>query len=103
MVSEPHDAIVRYASQAQPEDLTADVSEYTQLLILDTVAIALGARLAGMPTMKALDALPEANSSGATIWGTDRLTPAATAALLNGAASEVLDYQEVLIDGRNNG
>ena len=68
-------------------------------LALDTVAIAHHARARALGGA----ALPLPSPPGpAAIWG-GGTGEAGAAALLNGTAAEVLDFQEVLIDGRNNG
>jgi len=74
-------------------------------LIIDTVAIAIHARAKGLGACR-LDAAAIApiRPGRAGIWGGHGdATHPLEAALLNGTASEVLDFQEVLIDGRNNG
>lgn len=68
-------------------------------LALDTVAIAHHARTRALGGA----ALPLPCPPGpAAVWG-GGTGEAGAAALLNGTAAEVLDFQEVLIDGRNNG
>lgn len=73
-------------------------------LVIDTVAVAAGARrrrtgAAGLD-VAALQPLP---AGSAHVWGNTETTGPIQAAFLNGTAAEALDYQEVLIDGRNNG
>ncbi len=74
-------------------------------LLLDTIAIAMHARTKGVGAA-AIDAtaLAPMRPGKATVWGgTESLVHPLDAALLNGTAAEALDFQEVLIDGRNNG
>lgn len=71
-------------------------------LTADTIAIAAHARENGIGAC-AVDAPDPMSDGSAEIWGTDHRTNAPIAALLNGTAAEALDFQEVLIDGRNNG
>ena len=71
-------------------------------LVADTVAIAAYARRKGIGAC-AVDEPAMPQDGPAEIWGTDRRADPATAAFLNGTAAEALDFQEVFIDGRNNG
>ena len=80
-----------------PDD---EAAAHVLALALDTVAIACHARAHGLGGA----ALPLSSPPGpAAVWGGDHAAEAGAAALLNGTAAEVLDFQEVLIDGRNNG
>jgi 2-methylcitrate dehydratase PrpD len=74
-------------------------------LVADTIAIAHAARRqqegACAYDLKARQPLPP---GGCSIWGgAGGTTRALDAAFLNGSAAEVLDFQEVLLMGRNNG
>jgi len=73
-------------------------------LVADTVAIAIAARRGGEGAC-AHDARARAPlpAGPCTVWGGGATTRALDAAFLNGSAAEVLDYQEVLLMGRNNG
>lgn len=89
------------AALAERHGTPPDGSTVTRVLALalDTVAIAHHARVRALGGA----ALPLPSPPGpAAIWGGATAEPGA-AALLNGTAAEVLDFQEVLIDGRNNG
>jgi 2-methylcitrate dehydratase PrpD len=73
-------------------------------LLADTIAIAAAARReaegACAHDLAARQPLPPGDCH---VWGAGTTTRALDAAFLNGTASEVLDYQEVLLMGRNNG
>ena len=68
-------------------------------LVVDTVAIAHHARRRGTSAAAHLCR----RGGPIPVWGGEGARDAGEAALLNGAAAEALDYQEVPIDGRNNG
>lgn len=85
------------------EAVPQQVSAVIGLLVADTLAIASHARRHGVGGTLADRALVEAVNTGCSVWGADfRATPA-DAAFLNGCAAEALDFQEVLINPRNNG
>ncbi len=72
-------------------------------LTADTVAIAHYARkhqVGGTAHDQVAIALGE---TGSTVWGAGQCAPFVDAAFLNGSAAEALDFQEVLLNGRNNG
>ncbi|MEQ9664409.1 MAG: MmgE/PrpD family protein [Phycisphaerales bacterium] len=104
MIPRPiEDSFVDFAAAAAERPLTPSQDRFLKRIVLDTLAIAMGAamreRTAGG---RALAALAPGHGAAA-LWGRDRRADPATAALVNGADAEVLDFQEVLIDGRNNG
>lgn len=71
-------------------------------LVADTIAIATYARRQKTGACASDDFAAPVHGP-AEIWGTERRTDPSTAAFLNGSAAEALDFQEVFIDGRNNG
>lgn len=71
-------------------------------LVADTVAIATYARRQKTGAC-ASDAFALPSHGPAEVWGADTSADPSTAAFLNGSAAEALDFQEVFIDGRNNG
>ena len=72
-------------------------------LVSDTIAIASYARQHAIGGT-AFDATGLAlGESGTRVWGAPQRAAALDAAFLNGSAAEALDFQEVLINGRNNG
>jgi 2-methylcitrate dehydratase PrpD len=96
-------ALVDFALAAEADRLNGSGLRHLKHLVLDTVAIALGAAARG-PTA-AHRALPIiAPSDGpASLWGLGRSAEPHAAAFVNATNAEVMDFQEVLIDGRNNG
>jgi len=84
-----------------PEEVAAADARRLALLALDTWAIAHHARRRGVGAAGA-DAAALALPGAAPVWGGGTAEPR-SAAFLNGSAAEALDFQEVLIDGRNNG
>lgn len=71
-------------------------------LVADTIAIAAYARRHGVGACGKDRTLAEPDGP-AEIWGDGGRCHAEAAAFLNGTAAEALDFQEVFIDGRNNG
>lgn len=72
-------------------------------LVSDTIAIAAYARAHRTGGAGLDEAGLVLGRDGATVWGTSARAAGLDAAFLNGTAAEALDYQEVLINGRNNG
>ncbi|WP_167497985.1 MmgE/PrpD family protein [Pseudomonas nabeulensis] len=72
-------------------------------LLADTVAIAAYARRHQVGGTQMDSTLAQPSSPGCSVWGSTLRTDPARAALLNGTAAEALDFQEVLINPRNNG
>jgi len=81
--------------------IPADVATQLARLTADTIAIAYHARRNATGSTGVDDA--HVAGGQIAIWGSDRTGDLLSAAFLNGAAAEALDFQEVLIDGRNNG
>ncbi|KAF1051941.1 MAG: hypothetical protein GAK43_02176 [Stenotrophomonas maltophilia] len=73
------------------------------VLLADTLAIASHARREQVGGTRSNLALVTPQAHGCAVWGGDFRLPPAEAALLNGCAAEALDFQEVLINPRNNG
>ena len=82
--------------------IPADIELHLRHILVDTIAIADHARRYQVGGC-GLDDIEEPSSGHAEIWGTNRTEGPLRAAFLNGNAAETLDFQEVLIDGRNNG
>lgn len=76
------------------EDLPGEAVELAQQCILDT----LGTAVAGMdfdaPRIVRETALASRPTGAASVWGSEVLTDAATAALVNGTAAHVLDFDD---------
>lgn len=79
------------------------VSRALGRLLADTVAIAAYARRHQVGGTRIDSALAQPVAAGCSVWGATLRTDPARAALLNGTAAEALDFQEVLINPRNNG
>lgn len=73
------------------------------LLQADTLAIASHARLHRVGGTRVDQVLAPGNDQGSAVWGATFRAAPADAAFLNGCAAEALDFQEVLINPRNNG
>jgi 2-methylcitrate dehydratase PrpD len=71
-------------------------------LTADTIAVSHYARRHGIGGT-ATDRAGLALGKGVSVWGLDEKAAPLDAAFLNGTAAEALDFQEVLINGRNNG
>ncbi|MGZ9810290.1 MmgE/PrpD family protein [Pseudoroseicyclus sp. H15] len=98
-------SISRFAEQfagMMREPVPAEDARQLMRLLIDTVAIASYARR-NQTGACASDMVGTPAEGPAEIWGTTRRTDPLTAAFLNGSAAEALDFQEVFIDGRNNG
>ncbi|MGV3650019.1 MAG: MmgE/PrpD family protein, partial [Devosia sp.] len=72
-------------------------------LVADTVAIAAYARAHRIGGAGLDEAGLTLGDEGCAVWGSRQKAAGLDAAFLNGTAAEALDYQEVLINGRNNG
>ena len=98
----PERALIAFALGDAPAPLPPAATEAAKLILLDTLAVGLAARLAGHDAAdRALTALGDGGL--ATVWGRPEGASPAAAALANGTAAETLDHQEVLLEGRNNG
>lgn len=84
-------------------DLPPSVSTAIGRLLADTLAIAAYARRHQVGGTRVDTVLAPPSSPGCTVWGSALRTDPARAAFLNGTAAEALDFQEVLINPRNNG
>ena len=97
--------VTRFARQFAPliaEEVPAADARQLMRLVADTIAIAAHARHHETGAC-ASDMVAAPAAGPAEIWGTELRTDPSTAAFLNGCAAEALDFQEVFIDGRNNG
>ena len=94
--------LVRDAGAVSWVKLDAETRAHVSALVLDTLAVAIGAQRKGH-AVGAQVADTSAAAGATTIWSTGAKVPAEHAALVNGTEAEVLDFQEVLLDGRNNG
>lgn len=85
------------------QPLPETVREMLGVLVADTLAIASHARRERIGGTRADFALVATQAQGCAVWGADYRAAPADAAFLNGSAAEALDFQEVLINPRNNG
>ncbi len=85
------------------QPLPETVREVLGVLVADTLAIASHARRERVGGTRVDRALVAAQADGCVVWGADYRAAPADAAFLNGCAAEALDFQEVLINPRNNG
>jgi len=80
------------------------ISTILGVLVADTLAIAQYARRHHVGGTAVDHILVEPrNTAGCSVWGAQLRAGAADAAFLNACAAEALDFQEVLINPRNNG
>lgn len=93
------DSHLALLQQSPPEK----AREVLGVLLADTVAIASHARLGQVGGTRVDRAMVTPQVEGCAVWGADYRSTPADAAFLNGCAAEALDFQEVLINPRNNG
>lgn len=101
----PYVTVSQFADQFAPllrQPVPDADARQVMRLVADTIAIATYARRQGTGAC-ASDMVGEPPAGPAEVWGTDLRADPSTAAFLNGSAAEALDFQEVFIDGRNNG
>ncbi len=99
---DPERALVRDAMGMRWVALPAMARDHAVMLVLDTLAVGLGAVGRDHGVADALAGTSAADGP-ATLWLDGRGAEAAQTALVNGTLAEVLDFQEVWLDGRNNG
>src|SRR5690349_10353447 len=84
-------------------DIPASTQQVIGRLVADTIAIAHYARRHGIGGAAVDTAGLSLRQDGVSVWGSTGRASPLDAAFLNGTAAEALDFQEVLINGRNNG
>lgn len=92
--------LAEYALEVSTEDLSPDVLEQAERLVLDSIGCAVGAYTS--EPSKALRQVYESRpvkESGATVIGSGHSAPVEYAALLNGAMVRYLDYNDCYISG----
>lgn len=102
----PEHALADYALALTAGDMTSSESEHIGHIIFDTVGVGIGAFVAGHDSGGiAEDHVLATTSTGgdACLWSGRGGLAANQAALCNGTWAEVLDYQDVVVDPRNNG
>lgn len=102
----PEYNLALYASTLRYDDLDYGAREHISHLIFDNVGISIGAFVkghkSGLITEKHCLAT-YGDLGGSTLWSGQGALPADIAALCNGTWAEILDYQDVVVDPRNNG
>ena len=98
----PVDRFVRPFIDLWAAPISNNDTKHLFRIVADTIAIAVYART-NRTGACAHDQSPAESTGSAFVWGTRQKTDAQTAAFLNATAAEALDFQEVFIDGRNNG
>ena len=100
----PEAALADYVLGLRLEDVPAEVRAYARMILLDCIGIAAGASARDMPSARIAAAWSRDNGAGpAALWSGGGRVSAETAAFVNATQAEVLDFQDVVVDGRNNG
>lgn len=92
--------VERHARMLEPP-LAPETLRQLARLTVDTIAIATYARVHNIGATR--DDTAHLGVGDLPVWGDPRGRAILDAAFLNGSAAEALDFQEVLIEGRNNG
>ncbi len=106
----PEHALAEYAAALSCDDLDSGTRRRVVDIVFDTVGVGIGACVAGHDSGRLTEAFvlgegdtPAPGTGSATLWsGRGKGTPGAVA-LCNGTWAEVLDYQDTVVDPRNNG
>lgn len=106
-VAPPEHALADYASKLSYDDIDERSRGHVADVIFDTIGIAIGAHAANHSSGvicedHVLATLGDA-SGAASLWSGRGSLPADHAALCNGTHAEVLDFQDTVVDPRNNG
>lgn len=102
----PEHALAKYAVNLSFNDINDKARRHVADLIFDTVGVAIGAYAKGhasglIAEDHAMDTYSGAGDS--CLWSGRATLPADMAAFCNGTWAEILDYQDVVVDPRNNG
>lgn len=102
----PEHALAEYAIQLRAEDMDEAGRAHIRNIIFDTIGITVGAFVGNHGSgviaedhVLATCAVPD----GVSLWSGRGRSVADQAALCNGTFAEVLDFQDVVVDPRNNG
>jgi len=102
----PEYDLARYATSLCYDDIPRMATEHVTHLIFDNIGISIGAYVqghkSGLITEKHCLSI-YGELGGSTLWSGQGALPADMAALCNGTWAEILDYQDVVVDPRNNG
>ena len=104
----PEKQLVAYALALDYDSIDAVSRDHVRDIILDTLGIAIGAAAlkhdSGLLCEDyTLEKYAGAPGGAATLWSGKGTLPPDEAALCNGTYAEVLDYQDVVVEPRNNG
>lgn len=88
-----------WAAELAPETIPEEVRHAARRCIVDTVAVAIGGSTVEMATNLRAHAAAEYPGSDCTLLGTDETASAVGAALVNGHASHVLDFDDTSYAG----
>jgi 2-methylcitrate dehydratase PrpD len=107
-MASPEADLVDYALALRPGDIPAPVARHAADIVLDTIGVAVGAAArahhsGAICEAYVLDRRGRSPAGEATLWSGQGAALADDAALCNGTWAEVLDYQDVVVDPRNNG
>lgn len=89
--------ISKFSNEFASESLSASLLRRTALTLLDTYAVALGGQSepASLAARRYLDTSGSDRQGTSSVWGLQRNAPPEVAALINGVAAHVLDYDDV--------
>jgi 2-methylcitrate dehydratase PrpD len=87
--------LIEHTREATAGELPADVSELARQCVLDWIGVALGGSDDHLPHILLEEARAEGGEPVATVVGHAARVTASQAALINGASSHVLDYDDV--------
>jgi len=99
----PEEQLVDYALALDLDRLDSRVHEYLCHLILDQIAIGVGAISRNLTSGSICEAYVLENGGGnavATLWSGKGCVSTPAAALVNGTWAEILDFQDVVVDPR---
>lgn len=88
------EALARLAIETETSSLSADVVHAARRAILDTIGVALAGSLESASEIIASHVSDRDSAHESVIWGTGKLVSASSAALANGTASHVLDFDD---------
>ena len=107
-MASPESELVDYALSLRASDIPAGVGRQAADIAQDTIGVAIGAAVRRHQSgliceAYMLERRGSASTGEATLWSGQGCAIAEDAALCNGTWAEVLDFQDVVVDPRNNG
>lgn len=88
------ESLARFVVETETSSIPADVMHASRRAIMDTIGVALAGSLEPASRIVADHASDRSNSAESVIWGTGLKVSAADAAVANGTASHVLDFDD---------